>query len=150
MILGIALMAASMGTGESQAGVFLIFPFFVTTSPLGGLGGLLLVMGIFLTFIGWGLKDMEIVGAGGYDMHDEAVRGGDPGRGVKGRPRKTPLEKGRREGRPTTQVRGGAVVFLGPIPIVAGSDESMTRTLMLIGGIIMAVMIVFYLIIWLA
>ena len=45
-------------------------------------------------------------------------------------------------------MRGGAVIFLGPIPIVAGSDPAMTRSLMIIGGVLMAVMILFYILLW--
>ena len=70
IVLGLALLVLSMGTGDTQAGVFLIIPFFVTTSPLGALGGLLLIVGIFLSFIGWSVKDYELVAADEEDLEE--------------------------------------------------------------------------------
>ena len=152
MVLGLALMMLSMGSGDSSAGVFFFIPFFSTTSPLGALGGFLLMIGIFMTFIGWAARDYEIMGFGGLgDLEDDGAGrpDGGHGRGSGGRPRKVPVEGKGAGGRKPGGVRGGAVVFIGPIPVVVGSDASMTKVLMIMGGVLMAVMIVVYLVVYL-
>ena len=158
LVAGIALMMVSMGSGDSTAGIFLIIPYFSTTSPLGALGGLLMIVGIFLAFIGWAGRDYEIVGFGGLgDLgdDDDGRPQGSRGRPSGGRPRKVPLEgkggggaAGRSGGRKPGGIRGGAVVFIGPIPIVVGSDASMTKVLMIMGGVLMVVMVVVYVFLW--
>jgi uncharacterized protein (TIGR00304 family) len=77
---------------------------------------LLLVIGLAMILLGamlliWPEKRTKEEG----DMHEE----------------KRPEEEWREDERPT-QIKGGAVVMIGPIPLVVGSDSRTTLLMMLI------------------
>lgn len=52
-------------------------------------------------------------------------------------------EEGEEEGR--SRVEGGAVLFVGPIPIVFGSDKRVARDLLILGLVLFLFTVVFYL-----
>lgn len=51
LILGFAVMIIGIITGESKAGIFLIFPYVVTSSPITILGIILIFLGFIILFL---------------------------------------------------------------------------------------------------
>jgi len=90
---GAALVGHGLWTGQLQVSLFVVFPVVHGASATGGLG----MLALFAGFVLWMLGRVGLVPppqAPG-DMRDPA---------------------------PSPRVRGGGVVFLGPIPIVVGTD----------------------------
>lgn len=116
--LAIVLIAISVIAGESEFGLFLIFPFVIGSGPVAAVGALLLFIAIIMMFISFvrQLPEQETLQAA-------------PTRETLGRPER----------------RYGGVVMIGPVPIAFGSDSKIARTMMIIGIIvfiaIMAVLI---------
>ena len=69
--LGLLSIIAGLGLmllGGVQAGIFLIFPFIVSTGPYALLGALLVFLGFILVFMGFIPGEML---RGDYEMHTE-------------------------------------------------------------------------------
>ena len=111
---GVALLGYGAATG--QAKVVLIFPVF--EGPVPFVGGLLIMLAMFLWFL---------------STAREAVPW--PAESTTGAPTPPPTPVA-----PTPTARAGGVVFLGPFPIVFGSDPKVARA-MLILGIVLAVLL---------
>jgi uncharacterized protein (TIGR00304 family) len=122
-ILLIGLVALAFAVARGEASVYLIFivPAVVGTGPLAFLGILAVFLGFFLTFFFW------TAGALPPAVGLPAVR--PPAMG----PTEIPgdAEQGTSKAR-----RWGGVVFLGPIPLVFGSDPQMTRWMLILGAIL--------------
>ncbi len=104
--IGVAVLALAVGRGEASVYLVVIVPVVAGTGPLGFLGILLVFVGFFLTFLLWPTRTEA-----GAAEHVDA---------------------GQAEGLPPTR-RWGGVAFLGPIPLVFGSDSRMTRTMLWVG-----------------
>jgi uncharacterized protein (TIGR00304 family) len=114
--MAFVFMALAVQSGEADVGIFLIFPFVMG-------GGLL--MGILTLIVGL-VKRFTVMALDEY--FDEEV-GGRPAKGRKRRPRTV----GDQEVRPAktfADVKGGGVVFIGPIPIVFGSNARVTKLML--------------------
>jgi len=118
-VAAIALLSASVLTGESEFGLFLIFPFLIGSGLLALLGVILLFIAIFIVF-------MRL---GGRFLRNE-----NPDFSVSF------------EGEKTADKKFGGVIMLGPIPIVFGSDRKIARIMMIIGLILMVAIILIVLI----
>jgi len=114
-ISGILMIVFSIMRGEGSAGFALFVPFFYGTGPFAMLGVLLIFLGIVALFTSF----------------------------VRGAMNAMPDEEGEVEAeRPEKagpSVRGGAVIMIGPIPIVFGSDRAAARNLMILALVIMFV-----------
>lgn len=111
LIAGLVTLALAVARGEANLYLIVVIPAVVGTGPLAFLGILLVFAGFFLTFFLWSmgtpLPATEPVDASAL----------------------TPPEV------PTAR-RWGGVVFLGPIPLVFGSDPQMTRMMLVLGAIL--------------
>ena len=109
LVGGLAFLALAVGRGEASVYLVVVVPVIAATGPLAFLGVLLVFGGFFLTFLLWpALVDRP---------------SGEPPTASS-----VPPQEGAAPAR-----RWGGVVFLGPIPLVFGSNPRMTRTMLLIG-----------------
>lgn len=118
---GVALLGYSAATGEGQVHLVLIFPVFTGTGLLPFLGMVLIFAGIFLRF--WSL-------AGGQStaVPEPAMAAAPPSPGASAPP-----------GR-----KFGGVVFLGPFPIVFGSDKRIAKYMLVLGIALTVLLLAFF------
>lgn len=119
-VLGLCLVALSVLRGEGHAGIALFIPFFYGTGPLASLGVLCFFVGMVLLFLGIGRPAMA--------QAPEEVPA----------PREVPAANETDE----KKVRGGAIIMIGPVPIVYGSDPATARRLMVLALLLMVLFIV--------
>jgi uncharacterized protein (TIGR00304 family) len=123
--MAFVFMALAVQSGEADVGIFLIFPFVMGGGLLMGVGVLFVFLGILTLIVGL-VKRFTVMALDEY--FDEEV-GGRPAKGRKRRPRTV----GDQEVRPAktfADVKGGGVVFIGPIPIVFGSNARVTKLML--------------------
>lgn len=108
---GIATLAVALARQEATLALVLVFPIIQATGPWGALGVLLLVAGFVGTLLMW---PFPLVRSHGADVLEEPA---------------VVLPAAA----PVPSRRWGGIVFLGPIPIVFGSDPRVTRAMLLIG-----------------
>src|SRR2546429_535052 len=117
LLTGLVALAWAVARGEASVYLIFVVPAVVGTGPLAFLGILLVFLGFFLTFFLW-------------------TTGAPPS--AIGRP---PIESPETEAiaplKATKARRWGGVVFLGPIPLVFGSDPQMTRMMLILGVILL-------------
>ena len=126
LIAGVALIAASVATGQGQVYLLLFIPVYVGTSALGMLGILVVFLGVFLASLGsaWRGLPAPTVPASESVSPDSVAP-------------------------PATTVplaRYGGVIMLGPIPIVFGSDARIAKWMMVLGLILAGFVIASFLI----
>src|SRR2546427_3638450 len=116
VLAGVLMMALAGGRGEASVFLGLIIPVIVGTGPSGFLGVFLVFAGFLLTFLLWPFPfEAE---PEGQDIWPVSSEGAPPAR------------------------RWGGVLFLGPIPVIFGSDPRMTRTMLLIGAVLFVALVV--------
>ncbi len=120
---GIALLSYALYIGEASMALFIVFPVIYGTGAYSTLGILLIMAGIFLLF----LSPLE--NAGDAQLIE---------------PNKTPQMYDEPRESKEERVKYGGVVFIGPIPIVFGSDRGMARLSLLIGVVMLIAIAVFY------
>jgi uncharacterized protein (TIGR00304 family) len=117
-ILAGALIGLAVQSGEAEVGIFLIFPFIVGGGVLMGLGMLFVIIGLVLLVLGM-VRRLTLVPMDEM-FEDDAPRKASSRRRTRGdQPVKA---KGVLGG-----MKGGGVVFIGPIPIVFGSGVKVTK-----------------------
>jgi uncharacterized protein (TIGR00304 family) len=110
----------AVARGEARLYLVLVVPVIVGTGPLAFLGILLVFLGFTLTFFLWPFAHSP-------SSHPPIE------------PPRTPPEAPPHEVPPpeaSRRRRWGGVVFLGPIPLVFGSDPQMTRRMLILGAIL--------------
>lgn len=130
---GIILLAYGFMRGEVAAGIALFIPFIYGSGAFASLGVLLVFLGILALFVPFFTAGAQ---AAALDEEGEVEESGQPGP-----VQKTPEKGGAAPSMPPSirpKIRGGAVIMIGPIPVVAGSDPSMTRRLMIMALVLMA------------
>jgi len=143
LVGGIALIAIGVYTGEASVGIFLIFPFVMGSGVFSAVG-VLLIIGAALVFIydlskSFGAEggSWEFVGFDDEEAEEEedGPEGKDRGKG-RGQGRKT-ARKGR--------IKGGGIVFIGPVPVVFGADKKWTEYMMILAILlVVALCVVFF------
>lgn len=125
--LGIALVALSILRGEGSAGLFVCVPFFFGTGLFSSLGVLCFFGGMVMLFLGMARGAAEAVGPGGgrEPAGPEAPTGPASGEDADAAPR----------------TRAGGVIFLGPIPIVFGSEPGISRAMFYLALGLMATLV---------
>lgn len=108
-VAGGAVLVLAAARGEASLSLVVILPVVVATGALGAIAILLLVAAFVLTFFAWPFRVLEDAAAG---LVPEPLA-----------PEPTV---------PSSR-RGGGVLFLGPVPIVFGSDAKVTRGMLLLG-----------------
>jgi uncharacterized membrane protein len=131
---GILLLVLSVIRGEGAAGIALFIPFYIGTGPFSSMGVLLIFIGILVLFFAF------FQGAAGAFQDEEpdiATEEPEAAAAAKG------AESAGPNGTPRAKARGGAVIMIGPVPIIVGSDSSVARNLMLLamGLMVMAIVV---------
>ena len=111
VLVGLLVLAVAVQRGEASVYLVIIVPVVAGSGPIAFLAILLVFVGFFLTFLLWPSRL-----AAPSEQALESVQ------------LPTDMAKGPR--------RWGGVVFLGPIPLVFGSDPRMTRAMLLVGVIL--------------
>ena len=120
ILTGFILITISMIQGESSSGVIIIFPFFYGSGILSFSGILCIILGFFMyTF-------SQFENLSRYDEYNKI--------GHKDIHYQTNIKK---------KIKGGGVVFIGPIPIIFGSDSKITIFIAIFALIIMIIAILF-------
>lgn len=123
-VAGIVALVVAFLQNEATLTLFIIFPVVTATGGWAILGILLMVAGFFLFFVTWP------VGAVAAPPLEE--RGAPP-----------PTAPGSSLGvPPTPQRRWGGVVFVGPIPVVFGSDQKVTQWMLVLGVVLFVALVV--------
>ena len=125
-ILGGVFFGLAVQSGEAEFGIFLIFPFVIGGGVLTGVGVLFILLGFVALMVGF-VKGFTVIPLDHLD-EDEEPR---PRRKRKGKPR--PRTRGDQEvgaKRIFPNVKGGGVVFIGPVPIVWGSNTKVTKMML--------------------
>src|SRR6266571_2776868 len=121
-LAGVLTIALAVVRGEADLYLVLVI---AGTGPLVFLGVFLVFAGFLLTFLLWPSRpDAE---PGGRDVLPISPEGGAP-----------PAR------------RWGGVLFLGPIPVIFGSDPRMTRTMLLIGVVLFLALVALTVVVLLA
>ena len=115
-LAGVFILAVAVVRGEGNVYLVLVIPVIVATGPLAFLGILLIFAGFLLTFWLWPFRST-------VEPHGSEVGPTSP------------------EGPPPAR-RWGGVLFLGPFPVVFGSDSRMTRTMLLVGALLFLALLV--------
>ena len=123
--LGIAALALAFLQGQATLSLFVIFPVVTATGAWAFLGILLMIAGFFLFFLTIPSGSDHAPGSGGTTSSSPA-----PGVLSKAPPDSPPR-------------RWGGVVFVGPVPVVFGSDAKVTRWMLVLGLVLFVALVVF-------
>lgn len=121
---GVAALAVAFLQDQATLNLLLIFPIITASGPWAFLGILLIVAGFASAFFTWPSRGRALP-----EPSQPPAAMAPPG---------VPPSASSR--------RWGGVVFLGPIPIVFGSDAKVTRWMLLAGLILFVALLVFTLI----
>jgi len=114
-IAGLASLAVAFVQGEATLTLYVIFPVLTATGVWSILGIALMIAGFFVLVLTWsGPVEAPIAS-----------------------PPAAPASAPRPGGR-----RWGGVVFLGPIPVVFGSDQKITRWMLVVGILLFVALLV--------
>ena len=111
LLAGVAALAVGFAQGEASFSLFVIFPVITATGAWSALGIVLLIAGFFSIFLTW---------TSGMPAERPPPTGPAPGPTL-------PASA------PPAQRRWGGVVFLGPVPVVFGSDAKIARWMIVVG-----------------
>ncbi len=112
LVAGVAALAVGFLQGQASLNLFVIFPVITATGGWSALGILLLIAGFFALFLAW--PSMPPVTP---PTASEPVAASTP-------VEPTPAAATR---------RWGGVMFLGPVPVVFGSDAKIARWMLVVG-----------------
>ena len=111
VLVGLLVLAVAVQRGEASVYLVIVVPVVAGSGPIAFLAILLVFVGFFLTFLLW---PSRLVARS--EQAPESVQ----------LPTDTAM----------APRRWGGVVFLGPIPLVFGSDPRMTRAMLVVGVIL--------------
>lgn len=120
-IAGIAVLAYAFLRNEATLNLILIVPVITATGGWAFLGIVLMVAGVFLFLLAW--SGAIAAAPGALPAVPPAPSSG------------TPSPSG-------TERRWGGVVFLGPIPVVFGSDQKVTKWMLVVGVLLFVALLV--------
>jgi len=118
LLAGLVALAVAVARNEASLALVFVVPVVIASGPLAVLGILLIFVGFFLTFLSWSAGPMPPPPAGPA----EVPSGASP--------------------EPARLRRWGGVLFLGPIPLVFGSDPQVTRMMLVLGVILFLALLV--------
>lgn len=124
--MGLVALGLAVARGEARFYLVFVVPVIAGTGPLAFLGILLAFLGFALTFFFWPFA----VAPSPYPAIDPSTIS-----------REAPPQEAAPPGTPRTR-RWGGVVFLGPIPLVFGSDPQMTRRMLILGTVLFFALLV--------
>lgn len=112
LVAGLVVLALAVARGEASLFLVVVVPVVTGSGPLALVGILLVFAGFFVSFLGWPAR-------AAMPATDDLATAGQPA--------ERPVPPSR---------RWGGVVFLGPLPLVFGSDPRMTRSMILVGVVL--------------
>ncbi len=118
---GIVSLVVGYFQGEASLSLFVIFPVITATGGWSALGILLVIAGFFALFFTW--PAWTVAEPISPSSQDTGPAGGGAAPGSSGR-------------------RWGGVVFLGPIPVVFGSDAKVAKWMILVGVLLFVGLVV--------
>jgi uncharacterized protein (TIGR00304 family) len=152
-LFGAIFIGLGISRGEGTIYWAVIIPIFTGSGWLFGLGSLLLILGFILLFIGFVAGSFELVSLDleGYGWPEpkpgERRKYEQPSQktaqrtGKKGtRTSSTPRPE---SGRPRSSISTGGVVFVGPIPIIWGSDKKIAYIMALVSVVLVVIFLIF-------
>jgi uncharacterized membrane protein len=160
-ISGFLLLAISIYQGEGKVYWIVIFPVIEGSGLLSFAGILLIFLGFIMLMVAFVSGSFEWVGMGelGWDDEDDYPRSRSvSGQKTKGdgstkKARKldpgTSREAPRDSGYPPTRprrrggIRSGGVIFIGPIPIIWGSDKKIGFMMAIVAIILVVIFLIF-------
>ena len=119
-VAGVAALAVAFLRNEATLSLVVIIPVISATGPWAFLGILLMVAGVFLFFLSW-TRTAEV--------GPETLPPAPPEASSPAPPSPPPR-------------RWGGVVFLGPIPVVFGSDQKVTTWMLVVGVLLFVALLV--------
>ncbi len=126
-LVGIAALAEGFLSGQATLSLFVIFPVVTATGPWSFLGIVLMIAGLLLFF----LLGFSSLAPGA--LAPAAISPPE----TSSSPTAAPAR------------RWGGVVFLGPIPIVFGSDQKVAQWMLVVGVVLFVALVVFtVLVLW--
>lgn len=125
-MVGIAALVVAFFQGQATLALFIIFPVITATGGWAVLGILLMIIGFFLFFLTWPVGTVSApISAQGSGPAPSAAGAVSP-------PEPTP----------PMQRRWGGVVFIGPVPVVFGSDQKVTQWMLVLGIVLFVALVV--------
>lgn len=128
-LAGIGLLIYAAIIGQGSAGICLVFPFYIGTGIYSAIG-ILLIMAAFIMFFFATIHSIDA------EFMEHSV------------PMHPPL-KDMDFNTHKHDVKGGGVIFIGPIPIVFGTDTNIASWMIIVAAIITGVIIAFYTLVYL-
>lgn len=121
MVAGAAALVVGFLQGQASLSLFVIFPVIKATGGWSALGILLAIAGFFALFLTW-----------------------PAARGLQAAPSPAPASTASpgEPASPAATRRWGGVVFLGPVPVVFGSDARVARWMILVGVLLFVGLVV--------
>ena len=122
--VGVALLAVAIARGEAVLYLVLIFPVVQATGPIafGAIAGLF--AGTLLVFVSIAMGPRAVPVSPGVAAPPPDVRPG--------------------EGTTPPRTRAGGVVFLGPVPIIFGSDTQVAKWMIVVAAVLFVLLVAFW------
>ena len=153
-IAGVFLLILGGSQGQGKVYWIIFFPVFEGTGIFSIVGILLVMLGIFFFMFSLAAGSFELVGFGGLGGLGglEGFEDFDPDHNHDHdrplRKHRTPASAQHRPvQKPKTSIKSGGVIFIGPIPIIWGSDKK-TGYIMAIVALVLAITFVLVFIAW--
>ncbi len=163
IVLGIILMGLGISQGQGKVYWIVIFPVFEGTGALALVGILLIIIGIFLLMISFATGSMEWMDFDDLEFDrsrpkpipiaeprtDRSARYRRPREGRERRPAKESTKDTKdtidydRPKNRKTSIKTGGVVFIGPIPIIWGSDRKIAYIMALVSVVLVVIFLIF-------
>jgi uncharacterized protein (TIGR00304 family) len=121
-LAGVTFLAVGFLHNEATLSLFVIFPVITATGGWSMAGILLMIAGFFVFFMTW-FAPAESQPVSSDRVPVSPAAGGSPPS-------------------PTSPRRWGGVVFLGPVPVVFGSDPKLTRWMLVLGALLFVALLV--------
>lgn len=121
-VAGVACIAGSVLSGETEVSLLLIFPVFSGSSALFLLGTSFIVLSFIVGFLALMMGQAELAGAGPGSRGGASV-----------------------EGTARVEKKYGGVVLLGPVPIAFGSDKGIALAMLAVGVVVLALVLLVFL-----
>ena len=121
-VAGVASLVMGFLQNEATLSLFVIFPVITATGGWSMAGILLMIAGFFVFFMTWfAPAELRPVSSNRAPVSPEA---------------------GALPPSPPNPRRWGGVVFLGPVPVVFGSDPKLTRWMLILGALLFVALLV--------
>jgi uncharacterized protein (TIGR00304 family) len=157
-IVGIILIGLGVSTGQGKVYLLIFIPVIEGTGIFSILGILLIIAGIFLFMFGYIGDSFELISEEEYvamfnrpSQSPHPIGGkppSPPGRPQSQQREHFPGQEQTQPQKPKARIRSGGVIFIGPIPIIWGSDRK-TAYIMALVSVVMVFIFLIFILTWL-